>query len=652
LIFQKNSGKKILGFKMAVHRYRYPKGFSSDEEETLEEGSGKDDYADEAVEPSDIYPFEMIKIMETRALTVEDVSSLNYTDTLRLASHPNAANFMFENFGIRGVPILSGYSVRPYQIDCIMWMKDREESLTSENFGMRGGILSLTMGLGKTFTSLVHSLSRPKGEYPTLVVVSKSVMLVWRDDIKKFFPPDLKVLYFHRDFMGPKFDKMKRKRILKYELVLTTYDVCTGACVPFLDDIKEIGEDDTMMKGKTISVHLREEADVNRTKNLRGASIIYGVPWNRVIADESQKFANPHTSAFKAMMAIYAKYRWCLSGTPIRNSGMDVFSQLRFLGYTAVTRTVEWKKYGQRTFAAQRLGQYIYTLNYDGAGITLPSKTKILSMVHLVQEEKEVYQIILGAAQKAYDEMMQKLCSYSCVLAMFTRLRQVCIAPYLITAEAKRKDSSDETETRQLKNLKKKIESNADLGSWCHDRDGTAGIYSAKISKCIEIISRIPQGEKIVIFSMFTSCLDLVAHAIDVLLPNIIYSQVDGDTSSEEREFILEDFKYNPEHRAVLFSYGVGSEGFNLTEATHCICIEGWWTEVVPLQAESRIWRSGQTKPVFVHVIRVSGTIEQHMDDICRQKLIESDLYLEGTRKKTISAGPDKYTLGKILGVI
>jgi len=254
--------------------------------------------------------------------------------------------------------------------------------------------------------------------------------------------------------------------------------------------------------------------------------------------------------------------------------------------------------------------------------------------------------MVLNETKKAYDRMMQKLCSFACVLAMFTRLRQCAIAPHLITAESKRNNNADDDAVKLLQTLNA-----TDVGVWVHDRFSTAGTQSSKMRACVEIIRRIPPDEKILVFSMFTSCLDLLVDAIKVSLPDLVVEQIDGDVKTEERKDVLHRFRTHPNHRVLLSTYKTGSEGLNLTEATHCICIEPWWTPVVDRQAKHRCWRNGQKRPVYIHVIRVANTIEQRIDEICREKNAMANSYLGGTERDVAVPKLDKYTMGRILGV-
>ncbi len=113
---------------------------------------------------------------------------------------------------------------------------------------------------------------------------------------------------------------------------------------------------------------------------MKGTAVIYGTPWERVICDESQKLANPKTMTYKCIMAVYGKYKWCLTGTPIRNYETDIWAQLRFCGYKGVERSHDWNRNGQGliAFKDHNLISAIFTMSYDDAQMSLPKKLKTI----------------------------------------------------------------------------------------------------------------------------------------------------------------------------------------------------------------------------------------------------------------------------------
>jgi hypothetical protein len=185
--------------------------------------------------------------------------------------------------------------------------------------------------------------------------------------------------------------------------------------------------------------------------------------------------------------------------------------------------------------------------------------------------------------------------------------------------------------------------------AWLRNESGTAGTRSSKITEIVRILRGIPAGEKAIIFSTFASTLDLIASACRQRLPGVGFVQIDGTIKGQRREAVLNKFKANPSVRLLLMTYRIGSEGLNLTVATHVICVEPWWTNAVHDQAEARAWRTGQTEDVHVYRVYVRDSIEERILDICSQKTEISQKMLGGASKK--GTGLDRETLGRILGL-
>jgi SNF2 family DNA or RNA helicase len=559
----------------------------------------------------------------------------------------------------------NGFDLFPHQKEVISWMKKRENE---ESWGIRGGIISLSMGLGKTLTALTYSFQN-KGLFPSLVVTSKTVMNEWKDEVSKFFC-SAKVLYLHKEYIED-ITKIDRNEIMKYDIVITTYDVCLFSCRKgkYFIQCLEFGKENSQV----VAIHLREQRDSN-IPNLKGTAVIYGTPWERVICDESQRFANPTTMTYKCMMAIYGRHKWCLTGTPIRNYETDIWAQLRFCGYRGIEKIHEWKRDGCVSFKDHNLISAFFLMSYYDAKMELPEKIEKDVIIELEGHHKEIYTSVLNQTREMYYNAMANSCSYSSVLAMFTRLRQCAIAPYLIIPESKR--GKNPAIPSRL---------------WCIEKTGWAGMKSPKIVKIIDIIRtatkdnpncnsdvqslsflakralyanfdsrdikklankislQIDHPTKLIVFSMFTSCLDLLREAINESYPEFKFVQIDGD--SKNRAALIEQFKTDIKIQGMFLTYKVGSEGLNLSEATHCICIEPWWTNAVHNQAKGRLWRTGQTKKVYIHNVIVKCSVEEKIVEICKAKDDMARSYLEGTERKLRRPGLDKYTLGKMLGI-
>jgi SNF2 family DNA or RNA helicase len=541
------------------------------------------------------------------------LETLEYTDLLRLASQNKSAEEYIEP--LRGVAIEDKYTLFDYQISALDWMRDREKNVS---YGITGGIICMEMGMGKTLVGLIHTLSQPRGIGPTLIIASKTVMIEWKiQGVDKFLKYS-NVLYLHPDFMSKNaISNLNVEALKKYDIVITTYDVCITATKMsnVHEECFEYGDEHSLMKDKIVSIRLRPKKNVELFRQT-GICSIYGLVWERVICDESQKFANYNTKVYHSMMAICANYRWCLSGTPIRNYDTDIWAQLRFCGYTTIDRAPDWKKRGALIFAANNLDKCVYMATYTKAGIQLPKKTEIDVFVELSENQKIIYTKFLKKMTSMYKQMMEGHVEFACVMGNFVRLRQCAIAPYLMCSQSKRTSQKRPVENTKT-NFSTDVTTDSDMFEW---KETDVGMYSPKIIKIIDIIKQIPQSEKVCFFTTFTSYSDLLAASLDKLLPNCKYLQLDGDTIGSDRRSTLDTFRSDPSMRILLLTYKVGGEGLNLIEATHCIFGEPWWSSAVLRQAKARVWRSGQTKPVFIYNVISKSTIEERVLEICKDK--------------------------------
>lgn len=592
------------------------------------------------------------------SLYIDDVTSL-----MRLAMNSEYSKRVFDLLEVRGVPFLSSFkSILPHQVKVLLWMREMEKN---PRLHITGGIVSLEMGLGKTLSALVHTLSTRKGEYPTLVVCSKTVMNVWYDEIDKFFGKNIKVLYCHEYFLGKNIRNLTREIIKEYDLIITTYDICKSICrkTGINRDCFEIGEDG-IHKDKILKISCCDLETLNsRNLLLHGPSVIYTIPFERIIFDESQVFANSTTTVYKAMMGLYGKYRWCLTGTPIRNFQTDVWSQFRVLGYDregARTKS-EWLK-NTDLWNKERMYERVFRMGYEEAGVQLPPlirvpnttliDTDLQNKILLSKKEREIYDFVLGTARKVFDKMLNRMCSFACVLALFTRLRQCAIAPYLMTDKSKRKKRVKNQVEDEVEEMMTEIKSSP-LSQICFDKHGIGGTKSTKIQETLKILKNIKKDEKTLVFSTFTSCLDLLQDAVqeNEEMEHFKVLQLDGDIVGGERAQVLSQFRNDKTINALFLTYKVGSEGLNLTCANNCVCMEPWWNYAVTDQAEKRAHRTGQTKVVTSYRIYISQTIEERVIDICedKRKMAETFLDLASTKGLSKNCGLTKEILSSIL---
>ena len=515
--------------------------------------------------------------------------------------------------------INSPFSLKRHQIDTVLWMLRCEKEKLE---GIRGGIVSLLQGLGKTLCTLyLCFLSKRKG--PFLIVVKKSAISVWVVQLAQFFGNRMSHIVFHKEYIGPLFDKITHDELGEYDIVITTYNVIAHAA-----SHKGIVERALVRDSRERIVGVELVTKPMHSKHAQGTTTLFTRMWYRIVTDEIHYIVNPKTAAFRGLMAVCAEKRWGLSGTPLRNKHADMFSLLRFLGYDGCTNEKTWTVTHKELFP--EIASRILYMSYEDAGIYLPSLRYIDSKVSLSDYEMRKYATFHAAAKEIKDSATANRHSYMNILVQLTKLRQCCLAPYLLTRESKVNASGAHYDTDEsLLNIK-----------------GKPGFQSAKMRKILEIVSA--HEEKYLIFSTFSSALHL-AGKMFASLGKIPFMMIDGTVTGVERANIIEEFETSKTCRILMMTFKTGSESLNLTCATNVIIIDPWWCPVEEEQAISRAWRMGQKHKVNVFRIIAEGTVDERIMDVWRHKKEIAQCYRssgDAPTGKKLSAADLYYILG------
>jgi len=530
--------------------------------------------------------------------------------------------------------LLPGFSPMKHQTEALSFMKQREADNT-----ICGGFLSLSMGLGKTFTSLMHVINDTSSNGPTLIVCPKTALYTWVTEIEKFFGTSMSIFIYRKE--NKKLQTITAEELMNYNVVITNYEYLRTLAKTY-NVYNNIACRDIF--NRVFCANTPKRPVLNSKK---GDALIYSLRWNRIIADESHNFANHKTSLWQSLMCLSSTKKWCLSGTPIRNYGDDMYAQYKFLGY-------EEYEFNVKDFYKLNLSKYIFYINYDKANIKLPEAKHIRVKCILEEEQARIYDIFLKRANKEFKSFTIGGASFAAIFTLFLRLRQVCIAPYTITPESDKSKSSKITaEYEQSQKVLDDLTQG--MATWIRDEEGTAGLQASKIVKATQIIQSIKKGEKIVVFTMFKRVINLLKKKMDTLEGKKKYITIDGSVSGERRDRALDQFKTNPDIEVLFISYKIGAESLNLTEATNIILMEGWWCPAVLEQAKARIHRMGQTKPVTIYELYVPNdnnvkSIEEAIIEICDNKKKIANEYLNGGKSEN-GGKMDAKTLGEILRI-
>lgn len=307
--------------------------------------------------------------------------------------------------------------------------------------------------------------------------------------------------------------------------------------------------------------------------------------FDTIIADEAQYIKNSSTQNARALKALKADHRFALTGTPMENALADLWSILDFCmpGYLHSWQTfrnvyeIPIARYddSERLERLQKqVSPFLLRRIKKDVLAELPDKIETTLYAELSGEEARIYESQLALSQKTFIESLSShgnMQSRIRILALLMRLRQVCCSPQLF------------------------------LDGFDHP--------SAKLKLALELIrERRTAGHRMVLFSQFTTMLDLIAKALDEM--DIPYLLLTGQTRPGERMQLVNRFQ-NSEIPIFLISLKAGGVGLNLTAADTVIHYDPWWNQSVENQATDRTHRIGQKETV--HVIRLicKNTIEE-----------------------------------------
>ena len=332
----------------------------------------------------------------------------------------------------------------------------------------------------------------------------------------------------------------------------------------------------------------------------RDVQLYSGERFTHVLLDEAQNIKNAASLAAKAVKTIDAEHRFAMTGTPIENRLSELWSIFDFLmpGYLLTYKKFKDKfeapiVRGGNEKARENLhmmvAPFILRRMKKDVLTDLPEKVEMVMTSEMTAEQRKVYAANLsqligqtGGILSGQNKMR--------VLAGLTRLRQICCDPRLC-----------------LENYQ-----------------GGSG----KLEQLVEVVGEaLEAGHRILLFSQFTSMLELIAQALEE--EGISMFRLTGDTDKEERMRLVEQFNAGGA-QVFLISLKAGGTGLNLTGADVVIHYDPWWNVSAQNQATDRAYRIGQTKGVQVIKLIASDSVEERIVKIQQQKQILGDGVLLG----------------------
>jgi len=319
------------------------------------------------------------------------------------------------------------------------------------------------------------------------------------------------------------------------------------------------------------------------------------IPWHMVVLDEAQAVKSPDAKATRAVCQLDTRNRICLSGTPIENNLEELWSQFAFLmpgllgdrrSFAKRFRTPIEKKADpmRRLQLIRRIKPFILRRTKAEVASDLPPKHTILRRITLAPAQRELYETIRATL---YDRVREQIATHSLaqsriiVLDALLKLRQACCDPRLVKLASARQVES-----------------------------------SSKLDDLLEMMTEmLAEGRRILLFSQFTSMLDLIKPRL--VEAGIAFTELRGDT--RDRAEPVRKFE-SGEVPLFLISLKAGGRGLNLTSADTVIHYDPWWNPAVEDQASDRAHRIGQTKSVFVYKMIAADTVEERIVELQDRK--------------------------------
>ncbi len=433
-------------------------------------------------------------------------------------------------------------TLRPYQVDGFRFLT----YLATNRFG---GILADDMGLGKTIQSITYILwlreqAKDEAQHrPALVVCPKSVLDVWSTEAEKF-APDLRVKVLRtRD------DLVVDEAQNHLDLVVLNYA-----------QLRVCGEELNTMK------------------------------WLTVILDEGQQIKNPDSKAAKSARELNAANRLVLTGTPIENRLMDMWSLMAFampgvLGSRAYfkKRFDKRKDPSSQVRLAARLRPFLLRRTKLQVAKDLPPRTEEEVFAVMEGVQADMYKAELKRIQKALlgldsDEAVKK--NSFAILQGLMRLRQICCHPGLIDPKFLKEES-------------------------------------AKMIALFYLLDQLrDEGHKVLVFSQFVSMLDIIKARLET--ESRPYHYLTGQT--KDRKGVIESFQTTKDASVFMLSLKAGGAGLNLTSASYVILYDPWWNPAVENQAIDRTHRIGQKNKVIAYRLLTRDTVEEKIRVLQHQK--------------------------------
>jgi SNF2 family DNA or RNA helicase len=452
---------------------------------------------------------------------------------------------------IADLPNFQG-KLREYQQRGVSWLN------YLENLGLNG-CLADDMGLGKTIeviARLIQERNNNTQVAPTLLIVPTSVIGNWQKEIAKFAPHFRSIVHHGSDRSkdGWEFEEA----IAEQDVVITSY---------------------TLIR--------------------KDAKLFESIDWQRIVLDEAQNIKNPKAAQTKAILKLKAVHRLALTGTPVENRLLDLWSIFNFLNPGYLGKQTQFRKAFEipiqkdsdriKALTLKKLVEpfILRRVKTDKSIIKdLPDKVEQKVYCNLTPEQASLYEAVVQDVARQIEEK-EGIERKGLILSTLVKLKQICNHPRQFL-----QDESEFTPNR-----------------------------SHKLSRLQEMIEEVQaEQESLLLFTQFREIGDALQQ---YFRHNYHYPTyyIHGGTSRKNRDKMISEFQEPDTPPAVfILSLKAGGVGITLTKANHVFHFDRWWNPAVEDQASDRAFRIGQKKNVFVHKFVTLGSLEEKIDLMIEDK--------------------------------
>lgn len=484
-------------------------------------------------------------------------------------------------------PSCTASALRPYQREGFAWLAARMEA----GFG---AILADEMGLGKSIqliSLIAYRKQEEAGRGPSLIVCPASLLYNWLAEFERF-APQLSVTVAH----GPKVERLTALRSLggpkAPDALVTSYD------------------------------------------SLRADSADYeALEFDLCALDEAQHIKNPATLVARSCKRLHAQHRIALTGTPLENRLSDLWSLFDFLmpgllgPYAGFRKRFEEPIVGGDEQTAEHLQAIVAPF------ICRRCKKDVLAELP-DKWESTVYACMETEQQRLYDAHEQQLREM-----LTTQKNESASRSHRRGTGPKRADGTREEPTRVevLAELTKLRQLCCDPGLLYEGYRGNA----AKVDTIAELAeSAIDSGQKVLVFSQFTSFLDVLSRRFHA--EGVPFYTITGQTPAKRRLELVNQFNED-DTPLFLVSLKAGGTGLNLTGASVVIHADPWWNAAAQSQATDRAHRIGQHREVSVFNVIAKGTIEERIALLQQAKSALTDQVITAGASSLASMDADSW---------